>query len=170
MKRTILIFAAAIAIAGAAGFADLSHVKHIYMLPMGNGLDQYLANRLTRGGEFQVVTTPTAADAIFTDRLGASFDKQLLDLYPPPPKPPATDKDKDKDKDAAKPKDSKDDRMVVGSSFSRGKGNVFLVDRNTRAVIWSYYQRPRNAHPDEMKRTADKIVSRLMSDAKTKKQ
>jgi len=91
-------------------------------------------------------------------------------MYPPEPKPAAADKDKDKDKDSAKAKDAKDDSLVVGSSFSRGKGNVFLVDRASKAVIWSFYQRPRNASPDEMKHVADKIVDRLMNDAKQKKQ
>jgi hypothetical protein len=171
MKRLTLLFLLTLAIAGAAGFEQLGRVKRVYLVSMGNGLDQYLANRLTRSGEFQVVTTAADADAVFTDHLGAAFDKQMLELFPLAPKVTEKGKDgKDKDKDAEKPKEAKDDRLVVGSSFSRGKGNVFLVDRNTKAVLWSHYQRPKNSSPDEVKRTADKIVGRLTSDAKPKKQ
>ena len=35
----------------------------MYLLPMPNGLDQYLANRLTKVAFFQVVTDPKTADA-----------------------------------------------------------------------------------------------------------
>jgi len=48
MKRTIFLFALTLAIVSAAAFDSLSNVKHIYITPMANGLDQYIANRLTR--------------------------------------------------------------------------------------------------------------------------
>src|ERR1700691_4888254 len=83
--------------------ASLAEVKSVYLFPMSNGLDQYLADRLTQGHIFKVVTDPKAADAVITDQLGKAFEAQLLlarpDLKPVPPKPPVTDKDKDKDKD-----------------------------------------------------------------------
>lgn len=43
-------------------------------------------------------------------------------------------------------------------SFSSGRGNVFLIDRYTRAVIWSYYEAPRSAQPADLKRSADRVA------------
>src|SRR5216684_1552033 len=73
--------------------ASLPEVQAVYLLPMTGGLDQYLANRLTAGGVFRVVTDPKLADAIFTDQLGAGFEQKLVDLFPP-----AESKDNEKDK------------------------------------------------------------------------
>jgi hypothetical protein len=38
---------------------------------------------------------------------------------------------------------------------------MFLVDLKTRTVLWSAYERPRNTTPDELNRTAKRIVDRL---------
>ena len=50
------------------------------------------------------------------------------------------------------------------SSFSRGKGNVFLVHVKTRGVVWSLYERPKKILPDELDRTSGRIVTRLKKD------
>src|SRR5438105_4290906 len=62
----------------------LPEVKRVYLLPMTSGLDQYIANWLTKAGRFEVVTDPANADAIFTDRLGPAFEQKWAELYPPP--------------------------------------------------------------------------------------
>ena len=66
------------------GAADLTSVRSVYILPMRNGLDQYLANRLTNSGVFRIVTDPTLADAVLTDHIGAAFESQLEDMSPKP--------------------------------------------------------------------------------------
>src|SRR5215831_4514427 len=71
---------------------DPRQAKTVYLLPMGNGLDQYLADRLTREGLYTVVTDPTKADAIFTDRIGQSFEQAMKELYQPPPEDSEADK------------------------------------------------------------------------------
>jgi hypothetical protein len=43
-------------------------------------------------------------------------------------------------------------------SVSSGRGNVFLIDRNTRSVIWSYYEPPRSGQPGDLKHTADHVA------------
>src|SRR5215472_673605 len=63
---------------------DLRRIKTIYMLPMSNALDQYLAERITHAGLYTVVTDPKRADAIFTDRIGTGFENALKDLYAQP--------------------------------------------------------------------------------------
>ncbi len=72
-----------------AGAAELTGNRTVYLLPMGRGLEQFIANRLTRTHLLPVVTDPAKADTIITDRVGAELEDRLKDLYPPPEPPPA---------------------------------------------------------------------------------
>lgn len=127
----------------------LTQVQSIYILPMGSGMDQFLANRLTRYGKIQVVADPQGADAILTDRIGEPFEKKMDDLY--------VEKDEDESSD------NKADEPVR-SGFSRGKGTFFIVDRKTRSVLWSVYERPKNSSADELNRVAERVVNHLKRD------
>ena len=65
--------------AQADDYRDLKQVKTVYILGMVNGLDQFLANRLTNSGAIWVVLDPVNADAILTDRLdGVDIVRLLL--------------------------------------------------------------------------------------------
>ena len=144
-----------------AGFtlgANMPEVQAVYLLPMVGGLDQYLANRLTAGGVFRVVTDPKLADAIFTDQLGAAFEQKLGDLYPPDP-PDSKDSEK---------ADKGDKPAPHISTFGRGRGTIFLVDLKSRAVIWSAYEKPGRATSDVLDRTAAHIVQQIKKQQKTK--
>ena len=148
---------------------QLKQVTKVYILSMTGGMDQYLANNLTRMGVFQVVTDPQSADAIITDRLGEPFENKLKDLYPPPA-PPAPKKDEK----SAKDKDDKTD-MTGGqqfrvSSFGKGKGTFFIVDRNTRNVLWSTYAPPKDTTTGELSKTAERVIRRLKDDLNSKKE
>ncbi len=79
--KQFLLAAAALAISMSALAAGLDDVKTVYLLPMSNGLDQYLAAQLTSGSVLQVVTDPKKADAVLTDHLGQSFEDTVADLY-----------------------------------------------------------------------------------------
>jgi hypothetical protein len=182
----------ALTVLAAAAFAtvnpQLHQVKRVYILAMGSGMDQFLANQLTKEGVFEVVTDPKKADAIVTDNVGEAFQKKLDDLYPPPPKPkteaeatkPAADAgtsldvgDRSSDAKPAR-KDLLDGLDFSGggvrsSSFGRSKGNIFVVDRNSRSVLWSVYERPKNTTPGELTKTAGKIVKQLKDDLTDKK-
>jgi hypothetical protein len=169
---------------------QLHQVKRVYILAMGSGMDQFLANQLTKAGLFEVVTNPKQADAIVTDNVGEAFEKKLDDLYPPPPKPTAADApvatkpaadsgttvdvgDSTTDAKAVK-KDPLDGLDFSGggfrsSSFGRSKGNIFVVDRNSRIVLWSVYERPKNSTPGELTKTARRVVNHLKDDLTDKK-
>lgn len=154
----------------------LERVTNVYILPMNNGLDQYLASHLSRLGAFTIVTDPKKADAILTDHVGESFERKMAELYPPPkpPKPPAADTDsadkkddsKSASKSAAEASREEADRLAhenqipMVSTFGRGRGMVFLVDRSGR-VLWSFYKRPKNTQPQTLDRTALLIARRL---------
>jgi hypothetical protein len=144
---------------------DLKHVSSVYILPMSSGMDQFLANRLTTLGVFQVVTDPQRADAVITDRIGEPFQAKLEELYPPP-KPVVKEEKKEEKKEDKK--DRKDELSAPPearvSSFNTGKGNFFIVDRRSRNVLWSVYERPKNTTPSELTKTADKVVKHLKSD------
>lgn len=173
----------ALVVCGAAlanNAVELKQVRSVYILPMRGGMDQYLANHITREGLFEVVTDPQKASAIMTDHLGESFERKMDDLYPPP-KPVKAAKDKsDKKSDGAKAdtdkkdeKDSNDSGADVTvfeqpSTFGRGKGTVFLVDRQSRAVIWSTYDLPRDQRAPTLNKNADQIVRRLKHDLTAK--
>jgi hypothetical protein len=165
---------------------ELKQVNTVYILAMGSGMDQYLANRLTTLGVLQVVTDPQKADAILTDRLGEPFETKFKELYPPPappappaPPPPAKDAKDDKDSKVVvsiekTTKDDKDKPDESGArrvgSFNRSRGNIFIVDRKSKNVIWSVYDRPKDSSPGEMSKTAERVVKRLRDDLSDKKQ
>ena len=180
MKYASLLLSLVVGSAVCASFPELSRVQNVYILPMSGGLDQYLAKSLTQHRQYQVVADPKAADAIFTDRLGDSFEKKLLELYPPPPPPEKpvdksvkegkdekkSSRDKDKDKDSAA---LKEEPMVRMGGFSRNRGNIFLVDRASKRVIWSLYRQPKSTSPNDMNRIAESIVGDLKRDVEGKK-
>ena len=166
---------------------QLRQVKRVYILAMGSGMDQFLANQFTKEGIFEVVTDPKAADAIVTDQVGAPFQKKLDDLYAPPPQPkapeattPAPDSNTPLDvgDNPPEPKASKKDPFDGvdfsgggnrSSSFGRSKGNIFVVDRNSRIVLWSVYERPKNSSSGELTKTAARVVRHLKEDLTGKK-
>jgi hypothetical protein len=177
MKRVLVLFTFGVScIAG----ADLSGIHAVYLLPMGGALDQYLANRLTSEHVFQVVTDPKLADAVFTDRIGDGFEEKLADLYAPPPKEkpaesqPATDQaPPPANQRAAQPPPplftdtvNKLTNPATNSSFGRGKGTIFLVDRRSKEVLWSIYEVPKGTASPQMDRSAADIVNRLKRDLK----
>jgi hypothetical protein len=150
MKRFCLLAWSAVMLVSATN-PQLKQVNQVYILAMSGGMDQYLANQMTARGVFQVVTDPQRADTILTDRLGEAFEGKLKDLYPL-----ADSKAKD---------DKKNDQPIVRvGGLGTGKGNFFLVDRKSRAVIWSFYDRPKDSSPGELSRTAEKVVKRLKED------
>jgi hypothetical protein len=183
MRWTALLFLPLL-----AGAADIggSKVNTVYILPMAHGLDQHIANRLTREHMVEVVADSARADALLTDRLGGSLEYQLEKLHPTP-KPPEdsakTDANSDKsdkvagdladksdkdDKDAANiprtPRQIPEGGAPRPNAFGGGKGTLFLVDAHSRAVLWSVYEKPKNTSPDELDRTAKRVVSRLKQD------
>jgi hypothetical protein len=134
--------------------ADLSGVKSVYLMPMSGGLDQYLAIRLAKS-DIQVVTDPQKADAIFTDRIGSNFEQSLQDMYG--------------EKKKSDGKLSSDDfSKPTSSPGSRGKGSLFLVDRQSRVVLWSTYAKPKSNAADELNHLASKIAEQLGRDRKAK--
>ena len=49
-----------------------------------------------------------------------------------------------------------------------GKGTFFLVDRKTRNVLWSTYEKPAGTRPEQLKHTAE-VVAKQFRTARTGK-
>ena len=154
MKRFIMTLAMMLLPAGLFG-ADMSGVKTVYLLPMSSGLDQYLAVRLTTASVLQVVVDPRNADAILTDHIGQSFEDRLDVMYGAKPKT-------EDDKNGSEPQFA---RLTSGA---RSRGAVFLVNRKTRDVLWSTYERPKGPAPADLNRAADRIADKLAKAIKGK--
>lgn len=137
----------------ALGAAD--GTQPVYVLPMSNGLDQFLANRLAASQAYQVVTDLKRAQVVFTDKLGENFEQRLAELAPPPPA--AAKKD---DKTSGEKK-AEDVPVARRSTMGGGKGTVFLVELASRKVLWSTFAQPRDSSPRQLDRTAASIVKRL---------
>ncbi len=158
--------------APALGQGELAAIRNVYLLPMGSGLDQYLANQLTVNGVFRVVTDPQKADAVFTDQIGPALEQQLAELYPPEPEAEESAETADSESEeaqadaeaeaaAAEAEKTRQEKRPIVSSFRRGKGNVFLVDVRSRLVVWSTYLPPKNYSSKQLNKAAAKIVAAL---------
>jgi hypothetical protein len=164
---------------------QLQEVKRVYILAMSAGMDQFLATQLTKAGIFDVVTDPKKADAIITDRVGESFESKLDDLYPPPTPPketkPAADATANSAPDSAKtdaPKPAGRPDALAGVDLSgaarpttmgHSKGNIFIVSRGSRSVLWSIYEPTKNNTSRELTKTAERVVKHLQEDLTGKK-
>jgi len=158
MKWIVLLLCSFPALAG------LANVKTVYLLPMAQGMDQYLANHLVKAGFYQVVTDPKRADAVFTDQVGEALEAQLQELYVEPK--PAGEKKGEGAK--AQPATAASGEVTAyagarprSTSFGRGRGNLFLVDVKSRAVLWSIHARPKQNTPAHLDATAARVVKAL---------
>jgi hypothetical protein len=187
------LFRACIMLAAIAAFAgvnpQLREVKRVYILAMSASMDQFLTSQLVKAGIFEVVTDPKKADAIITDRVGESFENKLDDLYPPPtPSKPKKEADEtkpaaDSTGDAPKPDPPKNLRDINSdklagvdlsggarpTTMGHGKGNIFIVSRGSRSVLWSIYEPPKNNTSRELTKTAERVVKHLQEDLTEKK-
>ncbi|HLK46909.1 MAG TPA: hypothetical protein VKT49_02175 [Bryobacteraceae bacterium] len=147
---------------------DLSKVHTVYLMPMARGLDQYLANRLTQERVFEVVTDPKSADAVFTDRIGPTFEDKLAELQGNPEPVSRSPKDEETPNPPSSANSPLPRVSAPASSFGSGKGTVFLIDPKTHHVLWSAYKPSKSSRSDDLNRTASDIVSRLKRDLKPK--
>ncbi len=172
--------------------ADLAAVQTVYILPMASGLDQFVAHQVARQGIYQVTANPTLADAFLTDYVGTTFELRVDDLLKAAREKAekeaeelakkeaaalakkegaknADSKDSKKDKKDEKDEEPPSEFQMAGSaarvqSFSRGKGNVFLIDAKSRRVLWTGFDIAKNTRPAELQKSAERLVSRLRKD------
>lgn len=151
----------------------------VYVMPMLSGYDQYLANQLNRRG-YTVVTTPKLAQFLMTDSIGDALERQLKKIeeeqQPAAPAPAEDPEDakltaqqrakrkrdaeyKAAEEDARRMSDLEAQRPV--STFSRGRGNIFVVDVASRRVVWSNFDRAKRRTPEKLDDKAGDVVREL---------
>jgi hypothetical protein len=133
----------ALALFATLAFAQYAGPKTVYILPMAAGLDQYLAQWLTKDHVMQVVADPKIAEVVMTDRLGEAFEQKMKEIRP----------DADKKSDG-----------TVPNTFrtTKPRGTIFLVDAKSRQVLWSDHHKPPSSNSDgDLNRTAEQIAKKL---------
>jgi hypothetical protein len=135
--------------------AQYAGPKTVYILPMAAGLDQYLAQWLTKDHVLQVVADPKAAEVVMTDRLGEAFEQKMKQIHP---------NDDKSDKGDKNDKADKKTEETVPHTFrsSKPQGTIFLVDAKSRQVLWSDYQKPPRSNSDgDLNHAAEQIAKKL---------
>jgi len=140
---------------------------------MAYGLDQHLAQYLVRLGVFQITTDPKTADAVMTDSIGPGFEVRLRQLYAPPAAAvEASTEDEDAAarvhrEEGARAK-QQEEWNAIRSTWGRGRGNVYLVDRYSKAVIYTMYAPPKDSSRPQVDKAAKKIAEDLAKIVKPK--
>ncbi|MCZ2074541.1 MAG: hypothetical protein LC130_06005 [Bryobacterales bacterium] len=165
MRAVCALLCLGILPAGKGEAPEAAGIRTVYLMRMANGFEQYLANHLAKSKVYEVVTDPARAEAVLTDRVGMALQDELATLLAP------TESQEVKEAEEAGQSESSggmkgDTYQVRPSSFSRGRGNIFLVDLKTRSVLWSTYERPRNSTPDNLDKAAKTVISRLTKTVK----
>ena len=155
---------AALPLAG-ADWERLGRVQKVYLWPMSDSLDQFLAEQVATEGVFDVVVDPKRAQAILTDRISSKFLEGMEELFPTP-----------EEIAEAEPRKKKRKKLTIQGQFPRGpiaserspiysasraEGAVFLVDVRTREVLWSTFLKGYDTTPKAMHRQARMVVMRL---------
>ena len=148
MMIVMKFFSVVVLGAGLLSAASLQDVRTVYLFPMRNALDQYLASQLTQQHLFQVVSDPKAADAVFTDRVGPSFEQTFEQRVL-----------------GEKPKSGEE---RVHDSFG-GKGTLFLVNKS-KQVVWSTWDGPKDSSRKQLEKAARRSVEKMKKDMYPKAQ
>jgi hypothetical protein len=123
--------------------AQYNGPKTVYILPMSAGLDQYLAQWLTKDHIMQVVADPKTAEVVMTDRLGDAFERKMKEIHPGDEK-------------------KSEDNTHNNFRTSKPRGTIFLVDAKSSQVLWSDYQKPPRSNSDgDLNRAAERIAKML---------
>jgi len=150
MKQFFFVVTALAAVA--IGLAGQTAQQMIFVLPMPGGLDQFLAVHLAESEAFRVVTDPTKATVILTDRIGENLEEQLKIMAAPASTAAA--------KEAATEDTFTRPRM---QPLTHTRGTLFLVDRASHQVLWSTFQEPKTSEPKALNRAAREIVERMIA-------
>ncbi len=123
--------------------------RTVYVVSMANGLNSYIASRLTRSGVVWVVLEPESAEAVLTDRVDEAFWAWSTMHY----------KVASKNSNLA----IHDDDPFRFKHLSMGpyRGTVFLVDPRNGLILWSMYEPTPNTTSNALNLAATHIAASL---------
>jgi hypothetical protein len=101
--------------------------------------------------------------------VGAGFQDQLKELYPPEVEEKTKDTDKAEEKDQDTGVKEVGAKMPV-STFTRGRGtSIFVVDPKTASVLWSVYTPPGKSSKVDAEKTSKTIAQAMQDEMRPKK-
>ena len=154
------VLALVVLLAGAAlpaAAADLSSAGPVYLWPMRGAFDQYVASALTASSALTVTVDPASAKTVMTDRVDQKFFQGMSEVF-------------DAKTEAAEKTDDAPDSIEAGgfqlqrppnAPVSRSQGTIFLVDVQTRQVVWSTFIGELDNRPKKLHGEAKGVVSEL---------
>ncbi len=150
----------------AAETPQLQNVGRVYLWPMSNAFDQYLAQQITAEGLFEIVVDPKLAGTIMTEKIDNTFLQALDELFPP--EDSAIKKEKTAEKTKSGDSLESDFRMRRPGNHPKAapRGTLFLVDLASRKVIWSTYLKEFDADPNGLHKQARTVVEKLKGQMK----
>lgn len=141
---------------------------------MNGALDQYVAEQATSTGVFGVTVDPARAKTVMTDHIDAKFFEGMSEVFVDEEAVAAAAAAAAKAKEDGDDEDEDDDDTATGSietglaanrpaNRPRGspKGTVFLVDIQTRQVIWSTFLGDFDRSPKKLHRKAAQVIGSL---------
>jgi len=120
--------------------------RTVYIMSMTNSLDQHLASRLTSGRVLWVVLDPASADAVLTDNVDDTFWNWLARTYPAA---------------GGSGNNYNGANRADNAQPLKHRGTIFLVDPRRRLILWSVYELPKNASPNELDHSAARVTNQL---------
>lgn len=155
--RALLCLALLAASALPAAAADLSSAGPVYLWPMRGALDQYLASELTAKSLLTVTVDPATARTVMTDRVDQTFLEGMSEIF-----------DRSEEKAAEQeesPASIESGALQVqrppNAPQGRSQGTIFLVDVETRQVLWSMFIGELDNRPKKLHGEAEDVVSNL---------
>jgi hypothetical protein len=146
------------ALAAPLAAADLSSVGPVYFWPMNGALDQYVAEQVTSEGLFPVTVDPARAKTVMTDHIDAKFFDGMNEIFTTKAEPAA-------EAESTEAIGSIEDGLAPHRAANRPRGNpqgtVFLVDVQTRQVVWSAYIGDYDRRPKRLHSEAKQVVGEL---------
>ena len=134
--------------------ADPTSAQPVYFWSMQSALDQYLAEQAAMAGSLTVTVDPKMAKSIMTDRIDRTFLDAMDELFPVEGREKPVEKDESIEGDF---------QMSRPKNRPKGtpRGTIFLVDVQTRQVLWSTFLGDFDARPKSLHREAQKVIERL---------
>jgi len=172
LARFLGLLIVACAALQAADMPRLSQVRKVYFWPMRNAFDQYIAQQVARAGIFEVVVDPKMADAIMTERIDRTFLDAIEELFPQEEPEDAEEPSKgEDDADEEKKEGASSGEMgtIPGlavkrpANVPRGRpdGTLFLVDIQSRKVLWSTFVPDFDPLPKKLNKYAAEVAQQL---------
>lgn len=137
--------------------ADLSAVGPVYFWPMNGALDQYIAQEVSSQNLIGVTVDPAQAKTVMTDHIDSKFFEGMNEVF--------TVKTEAVADDATEEVSSIESGQTSNRPANRPRGapmgTVFLVDVQSRQVVWSTFLGEFTRQPKRLHKEARRVVSEL---------